>query len=223
MSGLSCSSTSQPSAVEAAGPGDPPENLHELLEDAIPPVQALLKQLLKLDSLNEVQYTEGQLALAQKLAAAKTRNMGRLGRDELSDYIFISAYILKMTAALINRWRSPVNVHNVAGLALLPPSAARAALLKLLVAMVRWEPAAQQLPAATGDEQREGQPGAWHDNASAPSSAEQQGQAAADDQGQQLSAAAVYRARLTLELLDLRKGVFRMVAQVLGPSSRSSG
>lgn len=112
MSGLLCHSGSQPSGVEAAGPGDPPENLRELLGDAIPPVQALLWTLLKLDRLNEVKYTDGQLALVQKLAAADTSNPGRLGRDELSDYIFISAYILQTTAALLNRWQSSINAHH---------------------------------------------------------------------------------------------------------------
>ncbi len=228
MTGLSCSSGFQPSAVKAARPGDAPENLHELLGDTIPPVQALLMNLIKLDNLNEVNYTEGQLALVQKLAAAKTSDLGRLGRDELSDCIFVAAHILNATAALISRWRSPVNAHHVAALALLQPAPARAALLRLLAAMVRWEPSAQQLLAATSEEQGGDQPGIFNDNASASCSAAQgeprvsAAAAAADEQERQPSQAAGYQARLALELLDLRKGLCQLVAQVLGPSRRSS-
>ncbi len=84
----------------------------------------------------------------------------------------------------------------MASTVLLQPAPARAALLRLLAATVRWEPGVQlpaasgreddqvqgqsaarepgiQVPAASGRDKREGQPSTLHGNASAPSAAEE--------------------------------------------------
>ncbi len=64
------------------------EDLQELLGDAIPPVQALLRTLLELDGVNIVASPEGQLALVQELAATSTSNLRCLGRNELSILVY---------------------------------------------------------------------------------------------------------------------------------------
>ncbi len=179
MSDLSCSCHSQPLGDGAAGPGDGdlPEDLQELLGNAIPPVQAALRALLDLDAAKEfLSSEEGDFAAVQELAAAKTSNMWRLGRDELSDLVCNAATILQIAAVLICSEQTPDgNARTVASVALLQPAPARAALLRLLAAVVRWEPGAQLPPASGKEHQQEEQPGTLH-NAAAPSSGGEQDQ-----------------------------------------------
>ncbi len=218
MSGLPCSSSySQPSAgCEAACPGDPPGNLEELLGHAVPPVKDAVRVLLGLDIVRKKIGREGQVTLRQQLAAARTSSPRRLGREELSDLVFNSSYILNATALAIFGSESPDDARSAASTVLLQPAPARAALVRLLAAMLRWEPGLQ-LPATSGVEQQEGQPAAMQDS-DQPSDAEGReprggaeavASAAAAEQRQRPEV------RLAQRLLGLQNGVCRLVCELL--------
>ncbi len=202
--------------MEASGPGGPPENLQELLGDAIPPVQAALRNLLDQGLVNKCAYSKGQIALARKFADAKTSSLRRVGRDELSNLVDKSANILRITATVICESQRHDDAQNAASMVLLQPAPARVALLKLLAAMVLWNPGVQ-LPAASGWEQRYSDaPNVIAEERERPgATVAAAGTAEGKVQRQQRPEVAGCDTRLVQRLLQLQYGVCRLVSELL--------
>ncbi len=199
------------SAAEATGPGDPPENLQELLRDAIPPVKAVLRTFLDLKFLDKPVYSDLGIALVRAFAAPRTSDLRRLGRDELPDLVYESTKVLELTATVICNCLIRDDARIVASTALLQPAPARAALLRLLAAMMRWEPGVQ-LPATSGGNPRDSDvPGSVAEEWGRPGDAA--GAAGAAGQTQRPEAAGCDE-RLALRLCELQHGVCWLVSEL---------
>ncbi len=143
-----------PSFARAAGLGRAPAELLELLEDAMPHVQAALRRLLEIAVEGGAHATQQQLWHVQELLAGVETCSFR--RDNSLELVRKASQIMQQIVLLGDLMVLPEIARWAAAEHLLKPPSARAALLKLLAAMVRWE-LGVQLPAASCMQQQQQQ------------------------------------------------------------------
>ncbi len=207
-----------PSARAAADLGRAPAELPELLEDAMPHVQAALRELLAIADITGGHITQQQHQRFQELAEVQMS----FGGDGLLNYLRNAGQILQQTVFLGDLIELPEVTRAAVAARLLRPAPARAALLKLLAAMLRWEPGAQ-LPAASFQHHQQQQQQPSLDVDAGCSSGEREGQGKVAEQTQGADDVGLVEQEEGLALSDLRNDTSVLVSKLLDCARKSLG
>ncbi len=198
---------SSSSSGKHAEPSSARAELQGLLEDAMPHVQAALRRLLEIVVEGGALVTQQQLWHVQELLAGV--QMCSIGRDDSLKRVHRARQVMQHIVLLGDHMVMPEIARGAVAEHLLEPAPARAALLRLLAAVVQWEPGVQ-LPAASCKQQQQ-----WVDVGACRSVGEREGQGEEEAEQAQGADGRLVEEEEGLVLSDLRDGTCALVSKLL--------